>query len=512
MHRPLRTVLLLIASVCAAATVPASVNAEVPPTVTATQPLTPRLTEWTMTTPALAEPTHVRVLLPDGYAEHPERRYPVLYLLHGAFDDYRSWSDKGAAEAITAGAPLIVVMPDAGPGGWYTDWVNQGRGGPPAWERFHLGQLVPWVDATFRTVAAREGRAVAGLSMGGFGALSYAARHPDTFVYGASFSGAADIINNAPVAAIIGLEAGAEGALPGAQFGDRVAEEIRWRAHNPWDLAQNLRGMRLRLATGNGQRGPSDEPGPPDPIEQQVREMTVSLHRKLESLGIAHAFDDYGAGIHDWPYWQRDLRRALPEMLDAFAHPPARLDPLAFTAAERSYTSDGWSVSFADAALAFSTLRDAGRQGFTLEGRGRATVMTPGRYPPGSRHEVDVAGSASTATADGAGRLRFQVVAPAKVRIDEAPLSGLPDSTTRRCTSRRRIDVHLRPRRGLRVRSVEVRIDGRRTLRRRGSMRTVVIDLRGRRAGTYKVVITVRGRRGGRALSLTTRRAYRTCG
>jgi S-formylglutathione hydrolase FrmB len=51
-------------------------------------------------------------------------------------------------------------------------------------------ELVPWIDATYRTIAARRGRAIAGVSMGGYGALSYAARHPDTFAAAASFSGA----------------------------------------------------------------------------------------------------------------------------------------------------------------------------------------------------------------------------------------------------------------------------------------------------------------------------------
>ena len=54
-------------------------------------------------------------------------RYPVLYLLHGAFGNDADWTAVGDAEAITAGQPMIVVMPDGGQGGWYTNWVNRGR-------------------------------------------------------------------------------------------------------------------------------------------------------------------------------------------------------------------------------------------------------------------------------------------------------------------------------------------------------------------------------------------------
>jgi S-formylglutathione hydrolase FrmB len=285
------------------------------------QQLDSRLTELTLSTPALREPTHVRVLLPAGY-EGGQERYPVLYLLHGAFADYRAWTDAGDAEAITAGRPLIVVMPDGGQGGWYTNWLNRGAGGPPEWERFHIEQLIPWIDDHYRTVAAREGRAIAGLSMGGFGALSYAGRHPDLLDWAGSFSGAVDITHNLPVVGVIALEALADGGLPGDQFGDRLLNDPNWRAHNPWNLAENLRGITLQISTGNGQPGPLDTNPPPfDPVEQQVREMSLSLHRRLLALGIPHIWDDYGPGTHSWPYWQRDLRQALPSILATLAVP-----------------------------------------------------------------------------------------------------------------------------------------------------------------------------------------------
>ena len=92
-------------------------------------------------------------------------------------------------------------MPDAGQGGFYSDWYNAGAGGPPKWETYHVGQLIPYVDAHYPTVAARGGRAIAGLCMGGFGAMSYAARHPDLFVAAASFSGAVDNMDPAGEAA-----------------------------------------------------------------------------------------------------------------------------------------------------------------------------------------------------------------------------------------------------------------------------------------------------------------------
>jgi diacylglycerol O-acyltransferase / trehalose O-mycolyltransferase len=269
-----------------------------------------RAQDWTLRTPALDGVTRVRILLPAGYRARPQRRYPVLYLLHGADSDYRSWTRYGAAEAITARAPMIVVMPDGGTMGWYTDWYENERPVRPAWETYHVGELVPWVDAHFRTIAGRRGRAIAGLSMGGYGALSYAARHPGTFVAAASFSGA--------------LEIGSEAA-----WGPRSGNAARWRAHLPISLAGRLRSLELlELRTGNGEPGPLDKSATRSGcgacgVERFLYPANVRLHERLRRLGIAHVWDDYGPGTHDWPYWRRDLRETLPRMVRVLA-PPRR--------------------------------------------------------------------------------------------------------------------------------------------------------------------------------------------
>jgi S-formylglutathione hydrolase FrmB len=276
-------------------------------TVVRRQGLDGRLEEWTLRTPALREPTGVRVLLPAGYRADPRRRYPVLYLLHGAGGDHRAWTRDGDAEAITARAPLIVVMPDGGTDGWYTDWYEGGRPVQPRWEAYHVDELVPWIDATYRTIAARRGRAIAGLSMGGYGALSYAARHPRTFAAAASFSGA--------------LEVGSSDA-----WGPRDANAARWRAHLPISIAAGLRSLALlELRTGDGRPGPLDRPGTRPgcdacALERFLHRSNVRLHERLRALGIRHTWDDYGPGTHAWPYWRRDLRETLPRLERVLAH------------------------------------------------------------------------------------------------------------------------------------------------------------------------------------------------
>src|SRR3954447_1000312 len=373
-----------LAAAALLALVPASAHAATkPPTLVKTEQLDPRLQELTFTTPALKSETHVRVLLPDGYDASGRTRYPVLYLLHGSVDDYKSWTDKGDAEAITKGASLIVVMPDAGQFGNYTNWYNDGAFGPPRWETYHIGQLLPWIDAHYRTVAKRRGRAIAGLSMGGGGAMSYAARHPGKFVSAAAFSRAVDTNSPGvqPLTQASGLSDGSQ--TPGAIFGLRSTDEVRWRAHNPWDLAGNLAGLKLTLRTGNGQPGgPGGDSG--DPVEAEVHTESVNMHDRLDVLRIPHVWDDYGAGGHAWYYWQRDLRETLPDIMKTFAHPPAPPSRFGFRAVEPRWSVYGWRVSVKRPALEFSDLRAASRRGFKLLGSGAGTVRTARYYKPHS--------------------------------------------------------------------------------------------------------------------------------
>jgi S-formylglutathione hydrolase FrmB len=274
-------------------------------TITGTQALSPRLTQYTATSPALGMSTNLRVLLPDGYSTQQARKYPVLLLLHGCCDDYRSWVDKGRAEQLSAPYPLIVVMPDGGSAGWYSDPY---AGGPPKYETYAFDELLPWVDSTFRTTGKR---AVAGLSMGGFGALKYAARHPGVFEAAASYSGVVD----APSFAANGFA----NLIPDSVWGPRATDLARWREHNPLDLAANLRGLKLiELRTGNGDPGPLDTRTSRDNLELEVSRENAALHAKLDELQIPHVYDDYGPGVHDWPYWARGLEQTLRNLVAVF--------------------------------------------------------------------------------------------------------------------------------------------------------------------------------------------------
>ena len=374
--------------------------------------LAPRLLELTLRTAALPAPTHVRVLLPSGYGS-TQRRYPVLYLLNGGGGSYLDWTEQGDATAITAGAPVIVVMPDGGTGGNYTDWYGTDQHGfRPRWETYHVDQLIPWVDQHFRTVARRDQRAIAGLSMGGNGALHYAARHPDLFVAVASFSGANDVFHPImrPITETTGIS---DGVLPGSVFGPSATQELRWRAFNPVDLADNLRGVWVSLAFGNGMPGGPDGSKGVDLIEKAVYDGNVKVHEQLLAAGIPHVYDSYGPGAHNWFYWQRDLRQALPRILAVFAQHRQPPQVITHWSADPSYSVFGWTVRITRPVAEVSRLVDAGPRGFVLRGTGTATVTTPPTRRPGDRVTVtvdDVRGRrVSTLVVGADGRLRVAV-------------------------------------------------------------------------------------------------------
>jgi putative tributyrin esterase len=125
--------------------------------------------------------------LPADY-EKSTRRYPVLYLLHGYSGNYTNWAHL-AAPKFAREHDLIVVMPDGG-NSWFVNWAKSDDGQKNAWDDCIAKDLIAHVDATYRTIATREGRAINGLSMGGYGALAVGLKHPDLFCSIGSHSGA----------------------------------------------------------------------------------------------------------------------------------------------------------------------------------------------------------------------------------------------------------------------------------------------------------------------------------
>lgn len=131
---------------------------------------------------ALGADVKFSVYLPDGYKDATSARYPVVYLLHGAGGDENEWARKGSAVETLDGLikrglirPTIAVMPTAGPDSWWADGASAKA------ETAIMTELLPYVEGKYRTQTERSGRAIAGLSMGGYGTLNLALRYPAKF-------------------------------------------------------------------------------------------------------------------------------------------------------------------------------------------------------------------------------------------------------------------------------------------------------------------------------------------
>ena len=207
----------------------------------------------------------VNVLLPDGYDSG--KRYPVLYQFHGGGGQYTEFDGYNIRE-MTAGRDLIVVMPDAGLG-WHCNPVSSNVG-PRNWETFHIEELIPWVDATFRTFPEQAGRAVSGFSMGGFGALKYTAKYSDKFASVSAHSGPANLrttstgirLSGQPLTDVIvrwaNFTSAAFELLGGTIYG---APESKWRqdlitADNPIENLESYRNKRIFLVAGTDRLKP----------------------------------------------------------------------------------------------------------------------------------------------------------------------------------------------------------------------------------------------------------------
>jgi diacylglycerol O-acyltransferase / trehalose O-mycolyltransferase / mycolyltransferase Ag85 len=312
----------------------------------------PRFRDLEIFSPALDSNVWVRLLVPPGWKDHPKRSWPVLYLLTGHGASYESWSCDTFVEQYIGDAGVLVVMPDGtndytfaqapdslaneackndaspcgGTPGWYSDWYNGGDAGtPPRWETFHLTELRQILE---RNYGAGTARAIAGLSMGGFGALEYPARNPGLFRAAAAYSGFVDTSGSTFDELAVQATLIIAGADPNALWGDPKTDAglAIWRAHDPNALADRLVSLPLFVSAGNGCHGPFDTP-PNTCGESDVTETAVhgAVQDFVSALTKANGgelpgdvdLDLYGNGTHSWPYWDAELCRSLPLLMKA---------------------------------------------------------------------------------------------------------------------------------------------------------------------------------------------------
>jgi S-formylglutathione hydrolase FrmB len=238
-------------------------------------------------------PLPYNVILPADYGRGPSKskRYPVIYLLHGLGGSAADWVSKRTHLAdYAAQYPFIVVVPE-GKDGWYTD----GAGPNAKFESYFFEELMPDVDRRFRTLALREGRAVAGLSMGGYGSVKFALKRPELFAFAASMSGALSVASWT-----------ADARVP--EFVKPSVLRVYGDARSNVRLENDVYRLARELTPERAKALPFIylDCGTEDFFITDSRDFSALLIEKK----VAHEFREL-PGVHGWPYWDRQVREVL---------------------------------------------------------------------------------------------------------------------------------------------------------------------------------------------------------
>jgi len=247
-------------------------------------------------------PVPVAVATPPSYDATPLRRYPVLYFLHDGQGDEAVLFRQGVMDALEAAMragriPEMIVVCPRGSGTWWVDAL----GGARRMAAFLTDDLVPFVDRTFRTRAVRAGRLVAGISMGGYGALRWALARPDLFTAAGGLSPA---IQQLCVPSVAALPFFLRPSLEAVFGADPVANVLRRNdlyqmLLDDASLAAQAPFLLVRCGTEDKYR---------------LAEIAAFFGRFASAVGAAHEVR-LETGVHDWPYW----RRVFPDFAASLA-------------------------------------------------------------------------------------------------------------------------------------------------------------------------------------------------
>ncbi|MBC6699031.1 alpha/beta hydrolase [Hymenobacter puniceus] len=232
------------------------------------------------------------VAVPASYAKNKKARYPVLYLLHGAYGHFDNWSsktpDKTLVHRLADQYNLIIVMPEGETFSFYLDSpVNPGS----QFETYITKDVIGKIDQTYRTIARKEGRVISGLSMGGHGALYLSGRHPELFAAAGSMSGALDLsITNRKLNP---QEAQQRQSLFNPILGPETPAPSVYSANSVVNMADKLYANGLPLIIDCG-------------VDDFLIEINRELHRRLVYNHTPHDYTER-PGAHTWEYWQNAL-------------------------------------------------------------------------------------------------------------------------------------------------------------------------------------------------------------
>jgi len=231
-----------------------------------------------------------RVILPSKYASDTSARFPVIYLLHGLTGHYSNWIDKTKLTQYSMNHQFIIVTAE-GDNGWYTDSASTPN---DKYESYIVQELIPEIDKKFRTLAVREQRVIAGLSMGGFGAIKFGLKYPDKFSLVGGFSGALG------AAGWTEKNAGAIAKSMDLAFGPDDVSESR-KANDIFRLVREVTPDQQKALPYIYQSC-----GTEDFLIANNRDFLKLLNDKK----IPHEYREHPGG-HDWTFWDEQVREFL---------------------------------------------------------------------------------------------------------------------------------------------------------------------------------------------------------
>ncbi|OIN55591.1 alpha/beta hydrolase [Arsenicibacter rosenii] len=232
------------------------------------------------------------VVLPQSYKKKKKQAFPVLYLLHGGSGSFRDWlsktPDKLLLHRLADQYNLIIVTPDGDPVSYYFDspLVSTSQ-----FETFISRELIEKVDASYRTVAEKRGRVIAGLSMGGHGAMLIAARHPELFAAAGSMSGVMNI--NTATWKVPADFAKSRADNLARLLGPPSAGEHPYPGLTIVTLADKLKANKLPLILDIG-------------VDDFLIDTNRDLHQRLLANQTPHDYTER-PGAHTWEYWGNAL-------------------------------------------------------------------------------------------------------------------------------------------------------------------------------------------------------------
>lgn len=252
-------------------------------------------------------PVEYSIYLPPDY-ETSQRSYPVLYLLHGYSDDETAWVQFGEANRIADRGiangdfpPCIIVMPDG-----KVSWYCNSHDGKERWEEMFIREFMPAIEKQYRIRPKKEFRAIAGLSMGGFGALKISMRNPDLFAACVALSSGTFTEEE-----FVNMPAGQYENMFGKIFGpgltgnDRLTESLK--SQSPLHLLdsvapEKLKSIRFYIDCGD---------------DDFLYRGNAALHVKMRNLNIPHEYRTRDGG-HVWEYWRTGLFDGLKFIRQSF--------------------------------------------------------------------------------------------------------------------------------------------------------------------------------------------------